>query len=453
MKKVFYLTFAVLILSVMCFGVMPARAEVTINGEWRVRGYVMDLNGTNDASGSRSDTASYWDQRFRLYITAKVSDNLKGIVRMLSPDHVPCDYNEAGNIWGSGDAVDPKPVLWDVAYLDFDVPLPTAPVNVKLGRQGIDLGNYILLGSCKTYDSMILSMGIQNVSVSLLTVKLDEGQATSGAFDDEDLYGAVLSFDPAPNINLGIWSVIGKDGDTTVDLDPNLGNDPGYMFNDPTLASTNPSADAFWLGAAASMDFPPMKINLEFDYSKVTLNGAWGNPDIEHTGYAFFADVCADIPAVKFGGNLLYTTGVDKDDPDSNNTDLFVPISSHFSERNDYDYLVLRRFIYGMGNGSLDGDHSIGNIIAIKLYAMKDLAPKLTGMVSAQNYSFTQDPDGSLGSAGKNLGTEIDVKLIYKLYNNLTITGVGAYWVTDEDTFGNDNENNWLLKHEILYKF
>jgi hypothetical protein len=449
MKKVFYLAFAVLVLSVMCFNVMPARAEVTFNGEWRVRGYVMDLNGTNDATGARSDSSSYWDQRFRLYITAKVSDNLKGIIRMLSPNHVPCDYDASGNVWGSGDAVDPKPVLWDVAYLDFDVPLPTAPVNIKLGRQGIDLGNKILLGSCRTYDSMILTTAIQNVSVSVLTVKLDEGTSTSGAFDDEDLYGAVLSVDPAPNINLGIWTVLGKDGDTAADPDV----EPGYMFSDPTLAATNPSADAFWLGAAAGMDFAPIKINLEFDYSKITLNGAWGNPDIEHTGYAFFADVSADLPAVQFGGNLLYTTGVDKDDPDQNNTDLFVPISSHFSERNDYDYLVIRRFIYGAGNGALAGDRSIGNLIAIKLYAMKDLAPKVTGMISAQNYSFTQDPDGSNPTMGKNLGTEIDVKLVYKLYNNLTITGVGAYWITDEDIFGPDNENNWLLKHEILYKF
>ena len=45
MKKVYYLAFAVMLLSVMCFRVMPARAEVTFNGEWRVRGYVFDIEG------------------------------------------------------------------------------------------------------------------------------------------------------------------------------------------------------------------------------------------------------------------------------------------------------------------------------------------------------------------------------------------------------------------------
>lgn len=450
MKKVFYLAFAVLILSVMCFGVMPARAEVTLNGEWRVRGYVYDIQGEKDASGETSDTASYWDQRFRLYITAKMSDNLKGVVRMLAPKQVDGDFSDVESKWGGGDAVNPKPVYWDIAYLDFDVPLPTAPVNVKLGRQDIMLGNSILLGSSRTFDSLMLNTAIQNVNISLLTVKLDEGNI-SGAFDDEDLYGAVVSFDPVPNINLGIWAVLGKDGDT--------GGSEGYMVNAVDgVAATNPSLDAFWMGAAANMDLPPMKINVEFDYSKVTLNGEWGNPDIESTGYAFYADVAADIPTVKFGGSLLYTTGEDKDETNHvTDNDLFIPISSYFSERNDYDYMVLRRYIYSRDNGIFSGDHSIGNIIAIKLYAMKDLAPKLMGMVSAQNYSFTQDPDGSSGWMGKNLGTEIDVKLVYKLYNNLTITGVGAYWITDEDTFDmnqdGDVENNWLLKQEILYKF
>jgi hypothetical protein len=319
-------------------------------------------------------------------------------------------------------------------------------VNAKLGRQGIDLGNMILWGSCKTYDSMVLGTSVQNMSISFLTVKFDEGE-TSGAFDDEDLYGLVLSMDPAPNINLGAWAVMGKDGDTTTDT--------GYMFADPNLAG-NPDADAFWFGVAANMDLNPVKVKLEFDYSKITLNGQGaGNADIDATGYAFFGDVSADTTVATVGGSVLYTSGDDKDD-NNPDTDLFIPISSHFSERNDYDYLVLRRYVYGAGstvNGmKIAGDHSIGNIIAIRLYAMKDLTPKLTGRISAQNYSYTQDPDGT-GWMKKKLGTEIDVKLVYKLYDNLTLTGVGAYWVTDEDTFGPDNDNNWLLKHEILYKF
>ena len=68
----------------------------------------------------------------------------------------------------------------------------------------------------------------------------------------------------------------------------------------------------------------------------------------------FFGDVSADLPAVKFGGNLLYTTGDDKDDGNPNETDLFVPVSSYFSERNDYDYLVnsLKLFNRGMLNNT-----------------------------------------------------------------------------------------------------
>jgi hypothetical protein len=99
------------------------------------------------------------------------------------------------------------------------------------------------------------------------------------------------------------------------------------------------------------------------------------------------------------------------------------------------------------------GDWSIGNITAIQLYAMRDLTPQLNGKVSVQNYAFTEDPDGSAGAMDTAIGTEVDVKLVYKMYDNLTLTGVGAYWITTDDMFGNNNEDCWLLKHEVLYKF
>ena len=154
MKKVFCLAFAVFVLTVMCFSTMPARAaEVSFNGQWRVRGFAFTVDGA-DYIPEVSKSRTYWDQRFRLYITAKASENLKGVIRMLSPDHVGCSV-DTGDVWGD---VAPKAVLWDLAYLDFDV--PQTQFNVKLGRQGLDLGNYIVLGSCKTYDGLVVSTAV-----------------------------------------------------------------------------------------------------------------------------------------------------------------------------------------------------------------------------------------------------------------------------------------------------
>jgi hypothetical protein len=432
MKKVLYFTFAVFVLSVMCFNVTPARAEVTFNGEYRVRGFAFDINGA-DTTGS--DSTSYWDQRFRLYITAKMSDNIKGVIRMLAPHHNPCDLGSAtypGNKWGD---VWEKPVLWDLAYMDFGV--PELDINVKIGRQGIDLGNKIVMGSCKSYDSLILGKMINKMSLSLLTAKFSEGTDAKG--DDEDIYGAVLNFAPAPKVNMGIWAVMGRDGDTS----------DGYM---PTLGVTpanNPTANAFWFGATAAMDYA-VKINLEFDYSSITANGTGANPDVEATGFAFFGEATADLAMAKVGGSVLYSTG--EDQAATGDSDLFVPISGYFSERNDYDELVLRRYIYVKGNGTLTGDQSIGNILAIQLYAQKDLTPKLMGKASIQTYSFNEDPDGA-GAMDKDIGQELDLKLAYKVNNNLTVTGIGAYWMTTKDIFGDNNDDCWLLKHEILYKF
>ncbi|MGA1789875.1 MAG: hypothetical protein ACMUIM_00190 [bacterium] len=443
MKKVFCLAFAVFVLTVMCFSTMPARAaEVSFNGQWRVRGFAFDIDGEKVENESQS--TSYWDQRFRLYITAKANDNLKGVIRMLSPNHVSCSV-DSGDIWGD---VNPKAVLWDLAYLDFDV--PQTQFNVKVGRQGIDLGNYIVLGSCKTYDALMVSTAVQNVNLSLFTAKLNEGTTGASDFDDEDLYGIALNFKAAPNITLGAFGVMGSDGDVT---------DIGYMSNDlvdaiqdieDSAVTTDmvgrDSADAMWLGLTGDMDFNPIKVKLEFDYSKITLvdSDVTNLPDYEITGYAFFADVCADLPMAKVGANLLYTSGHDKDDSSTTESDQFIPISSHFSERQAYDHIVMYRGIIGAN------DHAIGNLTAIQLYAFKDLTPQLSGKFSVQKYNFTNQPEWATGD---DLGTEIDVLLAYKLYDNLTFTGTGAYWLTTDDVFGPDNENCWLLKHEILYTF
>jgi hypothetical protein len=389
---------------------------------------------------------TYWDQRFRLYITAKVSDNLKGVIRMLAPDHVgDQDIPDCGDKWGD---VNAKPVLWDIAYLDFDV--PQTQLNVKVGRQGIDLGNYIVLGSCKTYDALVVSTSVQNVNLSLFTAKMNEGSTGGAAFDDEDLYGIALNFKAAPNITLGAFGVMGSDGDVT---------DTGYMSNDlvdaiqdieDSAVTTDmvgrDNADAMWLGLTGDMDFNPIKVKLEFDYSKITLvdNDITNLADYEITGYAFFADVCADLPVAKVGANLLYTSGHDKDDASTTESDQFIPISSHFSERQGYDHIVMYRGIIGAN------DHAIGNLTAIQLYAMKDLTSQLSGKFSVQKYNFTNQPEWATGD---DLGTEIDVLLSYKLYDNLTFTGTGAYWITTDDVWGPDNENCWLLKHEILYTF
>jgi hypothetical protein len=449
MKKVLYVAFAVFVLSVMCFTVMPARAEVTFNGEWRVRGFAFDIDGTKDADV----TNNYWDQRFRLYITAKISDNLKGIIRAMAPNHAPCDFaignddagSDPGNKWGT--SVDPRPVLWDIAYLDFTCPI--TEVNIKLGRQGIDLGNMIVLGSCKTYDALVLGKKIQNVGLSLFTAKFYEG--TTSQSDDEDLYGVNLNFNPVPNMNASVFAVMANDGATY----------KGYhaLFEDENaLANAYPDMDAYWFGATANMDIAPVKVKLEFDYSTLTFNSQLdGVDDVEAKGFAFFGDVSADLPAVKVGGNILYTTGDDADAEDTNESDLFIPISSYFSERNDYDYIVMRTFLYkptvDFDAFILPGDWSIGNLTAFQLYAYKDLMPKLTGKLSVQKYMFTEDPDGSEDTFGDDLGMEVDVKLTYKMLDNLTITGVGAYWLTTDDIFQKDNEDCWLLKHEILYKF
>lgn len=522
MKKALIFAFAAVLLSVMCFHAIPARAaaEVTFNGEWRVRGYAYDIDARKDAD----NTQTFWDQRFRLYITAKANDNLKGVVRILTPDNTKwgtmsasdsslASWNGAANPWTND-------VTVDVAFLDFDI--PQTKLHCSIGKQFLSLGNYIVLGSYATYDSLVLSTQVENVKLAVFTAKLNEDDTSDSLYavyavkdpngvligysagshasvfseDDEDIYGLTVNFNLAPNVNIGLFGVMGNDGELGrcecncygscmtdcsgmcygSDCETYCAGDyvPACLINhasimglceglpksgasidcddeeDASVVNYFQDADAYWLGATANIDYAPLKMKFEADYSRVDINYYGTDPnitDVKIKGYALFGDICADLDFAKIGVAGLYTSGAKYDDAFT--VHAFVPISSRFSYWNKYDEMVLKTYLNDV----------VTNVTSFKLYAMKELTPKLTGTLSVQTYKFSEDPDGpynattGAGAIGTDLGIEVDAKACYKVYENLTLTAIGAYWFTDSDTFGQDSDDNWLLKHEIEYKF
>lgn len=461
MKKALYFVFTAFILTVLLFQTMPAMAvEVSFDGEYRIRAYAYDLDGRKTSDNDFNDSQTYYDQRFRLGITTKISDNLKAYIRMVAPNNdrwgngdntsLLFDYNEGGTARVQTDSGNPWAgnVDFDLAYLDFAI--PNTNLNARVGKQWMSLGNYIVLGSYATFDAIKVNTKLNNVDVCLFTAKLYEGdtsdeydstgEAETPSEDDEDLYGLTLGFKPAPNMNLGLFTVMMNDG--TVDegyFAPGL---PGYE-----------DMDAFWIGLNADIDYAPLKMKFEADYSNVKLNAIDnGGEDFEAKGYALFADICAELEYANIGIAALMTTGEKEDEPgDDNESSMFVPISSRFSYFYDWDLIVINKYLE-----DLEGDYCITNLTTLKLYAKKDLTPKTKGTLSIQTYSYTEDPEPDSDEPGDDskLGMEIDVVLEHQLYDNLTLTAGAGYWITDEETVGTEDTNdNWLLKLALLYKF
>ncbi len=460
MKKALYFAFTAFILTIMVFHVIPARAvELKFNGEYRIRAYAFDIDGRKDCD----DSQTYYDQRFRLVFTAEVTENLKGVVRMVAPNN-----DKWGNMDTTGtiDSCNPWAgnVDFDLAYLDFAI--PNTNLSAKVGKQYLKLGNYIVLGSHATYDAIMISTKIENVDLALFTAKIYEGNTDDSAGsseDDEDLYGFTLGVNAAPNMNFGLFAVVGNDSSAS-EGHFSLGEYSSYS-----------DIDGLWLGLTAEVDYAPVKLNFELDYSSVKFNR---NPaengqiqEYKSEGYAVFADACVELEFAKVGIAALMTTGNKEDDSAENDYSVFTPISSRFSYYKNWDLMVIEKLLERS-----KGDNCINNLTTLKVYAMKDLTPKTTAILSVQTYNYTENirkknSEGeyeyinylgeyeqrlfnkSTSDEINNLGVEIDAILKHKLYENLTVTAAAGYWLTDKETFGEDSDDNWLLKACLLLEF
>jgi len=438
MKKALYFTLAAFILTVMVFHSMPVRAvELSFNGEYRVRAYAYDMNGLNE----QDDARTYYDQRFRLVLTATASENLKGVLRIVAPNN---------DTWGTFDSENTSnpwegSVDYDLAYLEFSI--PNTNLNAKIGKQFLKLGNYIVMGSYATYDSIVVSTKIENVDISLFTAKLYEGSihdAEGPSEDDEDLYGLTLGVNAAPNMNFGFFAVILNDGAL----------DSGYIGEDDIYGEYSDS-DAFWLGLTADMDYAPLKFKFEVDYASYKANSEIVD-DIEGEGFAVFADICAELEFAKVGVAALMTTGQDRDHFEKNEDSAFYPIGSRFSYFYEWDLLVINKFL----EDAYD-NQCITNLTTYKVYAMKDFTPKTSGTLSVQTYSYTEDANLYDADEQTRIGVEIDAIVTHQLYENLELKAGAGYWITDKETYdpatettlGKDNEDNWILKLALLFEF
>jgi len=464
MKKILFLTFCCILMVVMVLHAIPAMADVSFEGEYRVRAYSYDLSPQKREDNGKSfdNSQTYYDQRFRLQMTAAVNENLKGVLRLVAPQN-------SGKIWGyskkwddceySGNECDPEEnptaegVEIDLAYIDFTI--PNTKFNCVIGKQYLSLGNYIVLGSQATYDAILVNAKLGIVDLSVFTAKLYEGDISDSpsyvsnqdpsymfSEDDEDLYGVALGFNAAPNMNFGLFLVKVDDSDVgsgffTDDIDTELWQD----------------LDAYYIGLTANMDFAPVKIKAELDYctGKIAkMENSAADDDIKIKGLAFFADVCADLSPFKVGGSILYTTGNDKEDMEKNEFGRFEPISSSFSYMNDWDSFVLYHYLH----------EDISNLTALRVFGMWDITQKTALKGSIINFNRTEDED-DIEDIKTALGTELNLKVEHSLYENLTVSGGFSYWMTSKETFPQYNDNGeiedpdgcMLFKAQVLYTF
>ena len=164
MRRILIFLFAIAVLA--AWTVPSYATEVTFSGTWRIRLFSLDDRDFNE---NASDASSSINQRFRLNIKARSSDDFGGKIQL-----------QMGNAtWGLSGAATPTARQ---AYLDFNV----ATVHVKAGRQYFKLpGDPFSLVLVSVLDAFVASTKSGPATIYgdfAITAEVDSG---TGANDDD----------------------------------------------------------------------------------------------------------------------------------------------------------------------------------------------------------------------------------------------------------------------------
>ena len=485
MKKILMAVFAVLMLAAW---VAPSMADTTFYGTYRVRlfniandrdfsddrvGKTYTGTGTNtqneaDGAAEDNDNNAWIDQRFRLGVESKASDNLRGFVQLEIGDN---DLNRS-DIWGTGgdaaNGVSNLSVSARQAYLSFNA----GPVRIKAGRQVFgdapdggqsfrvsdDGGYYGLWDGGLVLVSVVDGVVFTTKAVDPLTlnfgyVKFAEGSTTgsgerivgnTNANKDHDIYLLQATAAPMDTVKGGAYFVYSRDASTT----------PATAIRD----------NQWWLGAGVEAKLDPINLKVHAAYkggkfekgcdpagttyttTVDTCVGVTTAEDVKYAAYAIDADASINIDQLTVGASVGMGSGDDDatDKEDKSFNDIVGAYGVQLGQRpaiffdngevsNGGASLLTT---YAQGGANTIGGGTLDNITFAQLYASFKATDELSVSGLVAGFWYTENKDISSTTNTNEwesaIGTEVDLVAVYKLYKELALTAQAAWFLPGE---------------------
>lgn len=409
--------------------------DVTLSGSIRVRGAYLYESDFDDSDYDSENTANY-DQRVRLKVKAVVTPNTMGVIEIENSTDTSdgTTWGESSSysaaIYAKGNAKRGTLAIRQAYILHKGSGLLGTPASFKVGHQLVKLGNGLFLNHTKFGDDgiVLLVEPQKGTEVSLVTLRLQEN--TTSENDDATAYVLALKH-ALDNLNLS--------ADITYVDDQGFVADPGrglHFFNIGLRGDTK----------AADIG---LKADVEIQTGKA--KGATSAADVKYKGLAVLlgadyklGDVTVGVEGAYGSGNKIETT--DK-------YEGFVTTQgSGFAYL--YDDKVATAAI--SPTGTLGGKKAgLNNTQYLKLHASTEATPDLG--VSGAIYILKATKKQSTAYDSKNIGTEIDAKVTYKIDKNLKYYVEGGYLIAGDlyknQTSGRNPDNVYGVRHGILLNF
>jgi hypothetical protein len=446
---------------------MPAFAalggvDVQFSGDYRVRGWYDDNIGSygDFSKDSVNKGQAFYDNRLRVETTFKIAEGLKLVTR----------FNALENKWGqklnySGDTAIPANnnndnISFERAYVSLTTGLGALNVGYqdwqRFGTQFADSDlTFPGIKYINTFGPLTIIAGMEKISESQTRNvgswwgSTNGNQAYNSGYVDVDTDVYDLGF---------IYMFKGGDAGVLYQY---------YHVNEFSQAATQSSLPfrmtIHLFDGYGKYKIGPFYVEAEgfmatgtyYDFGN---NSNYHNVSLEAYGLYINAEV--DLKPAYAGVKYAYVTGDDYNDPNK----ASGTVMSLLGLGQDHDFaLMIGNYEYfnqittGAGWTTPSDTIAFGgmdNINAWQIYVGVKPTSKMDVRVAVTDAYMQRIQDGVLSN---HIGTEVDLRASYKIFDNLTYSVGAAYFITGDFFKGyspsQEVTNDYLLMHQLLLSF
>lgn len=420
--------------------VAKGTTQVTMGGEIRVRGwYLKNFSGDRrsnavSATPSDSNSQSWYDQRVKLSLGIEASKNTSGMIVIesgtdtVSGTSITASQSDTST-WGNLNSMSSANLKFLEAWILYKGTGLGIPAGLKIGHMPLALGEKQFLDHTRYGDDAIVFFmdPTKQLHIGLLTTKFVEGSVaaqTSGTGNDIDGYVALATYKVGAN-TFGVNYTY---------IDDQTGT---YTGTKNTYASLQN------IGLHANGKAGIVSYKAEFDKQfgdapdGADPDGSNVNSSDRFKGYGYLLGVgVTPAPIVTIRGEYAYGSGDNVTD-DGDNEAFQTTLG------NDIHYTQIFEYTTTTPGGARS--KGLSNVTyyraGIDVMPTKDLTASLDYFVLRANKVSETTP------TSKNIGTETDLKISYKLDKNLTYFIMAGYldtggWWTANTATGTTVQND-----------
>ncbi len=390
----------VVVLTMVCLSSMAFAADVSVGGSIQVRSRNFEaLNFDKDSTaGSQVDT----QERIELDVNVKASDDVKGKIAIWNDFDDWGRFEQVQGNTGFGNSTAASGGHFGIreAWVNFNI--PGIPVNVTAGHQLLALGQgWFFRSKHFGSDAWVVANVTGNNTLAFVDVKVNEGNV-GVASDDIDAY-----------VLLDVYKI---DDNNVIGID---------------ITDVNGRA-AFVLGTHTALQnislnytgkLGPVGLKAQLDAQMGKVEGTATTPEAKFKGYE--GVVQGKIAASEmFGINftLAYGTGNKSGTTDIDGYQNFLDIDPH------YTFLYEYKTITAAGAAHTGFSNTTAASVGVTAALSKSVNVGLDyWYLRASEKSTTPGALNGFGDSS-DVGSEIDLAVNWKLYDNLTWNWVAGYF-------------------------